>query len=69
MKAPGSALKIVHGESTNNEDGYTSRDSDEFDNFLGNGKFITMDPLKVLNLFNKIRKAVSTLLYINKFNF
>lgn len=69
MKAPGSALKIVHGESTNNEDGYTSGDSDEFDNFLGNGKFITMDPLKVLNLFNKIRKAVNTLLYIHKFNF
>lgn len=60
-KTAGYALKIVHAEPTNNiESGEYAQQREfhqtEFPNLIGNFKFIIMDPLRVLNLFHKIKK-------------
>jgi hypothetical protein len=62
-KAVGSVLKIVHAEPITNENEYTSKDNNELNNLLGNVKFTLLDPLRVLNLFNKIKSSVSRVRY------
>lgn len=59
-KAVGSVLKIVHAEPISSErNEYTSNNND-VNSLLPNVKFNLMDPLRVLNLFNKIKTSVNT---------
>lgn len=58
-KAVGSFMKIVHAESLGDMSDYVTKDgSGEIHNLIGMAKFSMLDPLRVLNLFRKIKQSV-----------
>ncbi|KAI6190923.1 DNA-directed RNA polymerase subunit [Aphelenchoides bicaudatus] len=62
-KAAGSFLKIVHGEQIVNVDPFLINDDDEVVNLL-NRTTNFLDPLRVLNLFSKIKSSDIPLLMV-----
>lgn len=63
-KAVGSVLKIVHAEPISDVREYSSKDSSDLNNLIGNVKFTLLDPLRVRDLFREVKISVCSRLSV-----
>lgn len=64
-KAVGSFMKIVHAESSGEEIDYVTKDgAGDIGSFITSSKFSILDPLRVMNLFKKIKHSDIPLLMV-----